>query len=395
MGAKLTETISTKNLKTALILLAISLIPTLLIWLPFFLRMETFWTIPLPQDGMATIVSNYDGPLFIVVAKTLYGIEAIKDQFQFPLPAEYYAAHYPMFPLLIKLFSPILGYPYSMMFVTLASSVIAIYFFHKLISEYIKGDNALWLTLAFSIFPARWLIVRSVGSSEPLFMAAVIASVIYFRKKKYWLAGLWGIVAQLTRSPGILLFIAYMGAIFVPSFKVYATKGVRKWFEYINLKKTYPIFLIPLAVVGLFVFYGIRFGDYFAYFNSGDNIHLFFPPFQVFNYSAPWVGTFWLEEIVYIYLFGILGLLSLIKQKEYVMAWVVGIFLISLFFVSHRDVARYGLAMLPFLYVTWRKFLVKKEFKIALAVIAIPIYLYSIAYISQNVMPISNWAPFL
>lgn len=395
MGVKITKTISPKRLKTALTLLAISLIPTLLIWLPFFLRMETFWTIPLPQDGMATIVSNYDGPLFIVVAKTLYSIEAIKDQFQFPLPTEYYAAHYPMFPLLIKLFSPILGYPYSMIFVSLASSVLSIYFFHKLISVYIKRDNALWLTLAFSIFPARWLIVRSVGSSEPLFMAAVIASVYYFRKNKYWFAGLWGVVAQLTRSPGILLFIAYLGAIFVPSFKVYATKGVRKWYGYINLRKTYPIFLIPLALVSLFVFYGIRFGDFFAYFNSGDNIHLFFPPFQVFNYSAPWVGTFWLEEVIYIYLFGTLGLLSLLKQKEYVMAWVVGIFLISLFFVSHRDVARYGLAMLPFLYVTWRKFLVKREFKIALAVIAIPIYLYSITYISQNVMPISNWAPFL
>ena len=395
MIGKVKNILPSNKLSTALKLIAISIIPTLLIWLPFFFRFETFWGIPLPQDGMATIVSNYDGPLFIVVAKTLYNIEAIGSQFQFPLPSEYYAAHYPMFPLLIKLFSPLLGYPYSMMFVTLASSILAIYFFHRLISEYVKGDNALWLTLAFSLFPARWLIVRSVGSSEPLFMAAVIASVLYFKKEKYLLAGLWGVVAQLTRSPGILLFIAYFGAIFVPSFKVYATKGVRKWFEYINIKKTYPIFLIPLALAGLFIFYGIRFGDFMAYFNSGDNIHLFFPPFQVFNYSAPWVGTFWLEEIIYIYLFGTLGLLSLVKQKEYTMAWVVGVFLISLFFVSHRDVARYGLAMLPFLYVTWRKFLVKREFKIALAVIAIPIYLYSITYISQNVMPISNWAPFL
>ena len=100
----------------------------------------------------------------------------------------------------------------------------------------------------------------------------------------------------------------------------------------------------------------IQFGDFFAYLNSGDNIHLFFPPFQVFNYSAPWVGTFWLEEVVYIYLFGLLGLIKLVskgkkgrgKTKYQTMAWFTGVFLFSIFFVSHRDVARYALPVFPF-----------------------------------------------
>lgn len=136
-------------------------------------------------------------------------------------------------------------------------------------------------------------------------------------------------------------------------------------------------------------------GDFWAYFRSGDNIHLFFPPFQIFNYSAPWVGTFWLEEIIFIYLFGILGLIKLIKQKAGILVWYVGIFFVSTLFVSHRDLMRYSLPLVPFLFVAFNEAITKKEFKIAFVFIVIPIYLFSLAYISQNVMPISNWSPFL
>jgi hypothetical protein len=80
----------------------ISIIPTLLIWLPFFLRLDKFWNIPLTTQGMGTVVANYDGPLYIVVAKTLYDKYQIAQNYSFDLPTEYYAAHFPLFPLLIK-----------------------------------------------------------------------------------------------------------------------------------------------------------------------------------------------------------------------------------------------------------------------------------------------------
>lgn len=344
---------------------------------------------------MATIVANYDGPLFLVVAKTFYNPDLIGASFQFPLPTEYYAAHFPLFPLLIKIFSFVEGYPYSMLFVTLASSVLALYFFKKFISQYVGKRETLFLTFFFAIFPARWLIVRSVGSAEPLFIAATIASIYYFQKNKYLHAGAWGVVAQLTKSTGILLFVAYFAYLIFPQLKKLATSHFTKWSEVLNLKKTLPIYLIPISLIAVFVFYGVRMGDFWAYFRSGDNIHLFFPPFAIFNYSAPWVGTFWLEEIIFIYLFGTLGLLRLIKQKAGILIWYVGIFFVSTFFVSHRDLMRYSLPIIPFLLAAFSEAMTNKEFKIVVAVIAIPIYLFSLAYISQNVMPISNWAPFL
>jgi Gpi18-like mannosyltransferase len=385
-----------KKINNLLAICAMTLIPTLLIWLPFFLRASSFWGIPLPQNGMATIVANYDGPMYIVVAKTLYDKAQIAQNFSFALPTEYYAAHFPLFPLLIKVFSPIFGFPYSMLFVTLTSSAICIYFFHLFISDYTNEENAWWVTFLFSIFPARWLIVRSVGSPEPLFLATIIASVYYFKRKKYLLAGVWGALAQLTKSPGLLLFVAYFFIIFIPNIKSLAVASLSKISPTVTqFRKIIPILLIPLALLGVFFFYKIRVNDFLAYFHSGDNIHLSFPPFQIFNYSAPWVGTFWLEEVIFVYLFGLIGLAKLIRMKETELSWFVGIFLTSIFFVSHRDIVRYALPIVPFIFVAFAKTLRKKEYRLIVVILLIPIYLFSLGYIAQNVTPISDWRPLL
>lgn len=376
-----------KKFNKILLAVALAIVPTILIWAPFFLRLKTFWTIPLPQNGMATIVANYDGPLYLVVAKTLYNKALIGANFQFPLPTEYYAAHFPLYPLLVKLIGIVTNYPYAMLIVTILSSALAIYFFEKLISQYVDSKNAIFLTFLFSILPARWLIVRSVGSADPLFVAAIIASIYFFKNKKMWLSAIWGAVATFTKSPGILLFAGYGIYYLIESIK-------NKKLDF-NLKKSFPLLLIPISLIGVFIFYKFTMGDFFAYFHSGDNIHLGFPPFQIFNSTSPWVGTFWLEEIIFIYAIGAFGILKLIQKKEFELASFTGIFYLMILFVSHRDILRYFLPAIPFLFVAFSDFLVKKEVKIVLAIIAIPIYLYSISFISQNVMPIANWAPFL
>lgn len=382
------------KIKTFLLIAAISIIPTLLIWTPFFFRIESFWGIPLPKNGMETVVANYDGPLYILVSKTFYNPKLVGN-FSFLLPSEYYAAHFPLFSILIKIFSHFFGSPYSMLFVTVVSAVLATYFFYLFVKDLVDKNNALWMSFVFSIFPARWLIVRSVGSAEPLFLAMIISSVYFFRKKSYILAGIFGLLAQITKSPGILLFIGYMFAALIPDFKKMATITTQKFFKKEDIKKYLGMLFIPLGLISVFLIYKVQFNDFFAYFHSGDNIHLFFPPFQIFNYSASWVGTFWLEEIIFVYLFGLIGLSNLIKKGETTLAWVVGVFFASILFVSHRDLIRYSLPIVPFLFVAFADTINKKEFKIIFLILIIPIYLFSLAYISQNVMPVSDWTPLL
>lgn len=380
----------TRSIKTYLILLLFTILPVILVWLPFFLRLDSFWKMKLPENGMQTIVSNFDGPLYIVVAKTLYNPEEIAKNFQFPLRNEYYSAHYPLYPFFIRIFSYILGSQYAMLFTTILFSYMAIYFFYKHAKIYLDEKQALWLTFIFSIFPARWLIVRSVGSPEPLFLATILASTYYFGQKKYLLAGIFGFFAQMTKSPAVLLFGAYLLEIFLNNIKNITRKETWN-----NLVKYLPIVLIPLGLISVFSIYKLTYNDFFVYFKSGDNIHLFFPPFQIFNSSEPWVGTFWLEEIIFIYLVGILGIFKLYKEKMMNYFYFTLVFFLPLLFVSHRDLLRYSLPIVPFLILGFKDLLLTKEFKIALFILIIPIYLYSITFISQNTMPISNWAPFL
>src|SRR5581483_3680186 len=277
-----------KILKNILPILLLTLVPTLVIWAFFYFKAPEVNNIPLPQNGMETVVANYDGPLYLVVAKTWYDSSAIKANFQFNLPVEYYAAHFPLFPLLIRGFGLVTkNFPYSMLAVTLISSFFALFFFNKLIRNYVNEIDALWLTFVFSIFPARWLIVRSVGSPEPLFIASVTAAIYFWDKKRYWFSAIAGAVATMTKSPGILLFVAFSAATIVPRLKLLAISKFSNWTRSLNFRK-YPVVLIPLALAGVFYIYKLQFGNFFAYFNSGDNIHLLFPPFQIFNYNAPW-----------------------------------------------------------------------------------------------------------
>lgn len=382
-----------KKIKQFLLVLLISLLPTIAIWLPFILRVPSVWGIPLPQEGLGTVVRNYDGPLYIAVAKSFYDPEIIKQSFSFNLPAEYYAAHFPLFPILIRLVAVVSNFPYAMLGVTIVSSVAATYYFYLFIKQYAE-KHSLWLTLVFAIFPARWLIVRSVGSPEPLFVASIIASIYYFQNKKYWLAALAGVVAQLTKSPGILLFVAYAIYIILPAIKHGFSTSIKNTFKKF-IWRAYPILLIPFSLLGVFYLYQIRMNDFFAYFNSGDNIHLFFPPFQIFNYSQPWVNTFWLEEIIFVYMFGALGISELWKKKEYLLVCFVATFFVTTIFVSHRDLIRYSLPIVPFLFVAFADKLRSKEFKYIFAFLIIPIFLFSLAYISQNHMQVSDWGPLL
>lgn len=380
----------------ALIALA-SLATTFILWLPFALRLPEIWGIKLKRDGMATVVANFDGPYYIVAAKTLYNPEKIAQNFSFPLDPIYYSAHYPFFPLLIKLVAtaaPFIKYPYAMIAVTCVSSIFASWVFYLLLGQIGLKENRLWLSVLLLILPARYLITRSVGSPEPLFILMILSSLLFFNKKSYWLAALFGVLAQLTKPPGILLFFAYIIALVLPAWSQLANTKFSNWVKTLPWG-AYPLLLIPASLIGLWYWYGRQYGSFFAYFNSGDNIHLQFPPFQIFNPQQTWVGTFWLEEIIWIYLLGALSVLYLIRQKYTSLASFAGVFFVSLLFVSHRDLARYSLPLVPFVFIAFSKVLSSKEFRWVMLLLIIPIYLYAVVFIENNTTPIPDWGPLL
>lgn len=371
-----------KTIKNLLVLCLLTLVITVLVWLPHILALPNLWGLNF-SSGFSSIYKNFDGLEYVIIAKSFYNPSIIAGLPQ-SLPAIYFASHFPGYALVINLFAPILGFLKSMLFVSVASTILAVWAFYFFVKNLKLSQSPVFLSFIFLILPARWLIVHSVGSSEPLFIFLIISTVYFFIRFEQTghfvdilLAAVLGLFAQITRPPAILLFISLM--LYV-SFK-------KTW---PNQLKFFPMVLIPLGLLGIFILYGQTYGDFWAYFHSGDNIHLTFPPFQVFNKGQFWVGDIWLEDIIYIFILGFLGAMILLKKKLYPLAFFVFIYLTASIFVAHRDISRYLLPISPFVLIAFEKVLNSREFKIILPIIALAIYLYAQNFILQNVAPIPN-----
>lgn len=374
-----------KSVKDLLILSLFVISSTIFVWLPHILALPNFWGLNF-SNGFNTIYRNFDGLEYVIIAKTFYSPEAIANLHQ-SLPANYFASHFPGYSIVIALFAPIMGYLKSMLFTSVLFTVFAAWAFYFLVRDFKLSNHPLFLSLVFLILPARWLIVHSVGSSEPIFISFVILALYFFMKFEQTgkftniiLSGTFGLLAQTIRPPGILLFIAL---------SLYLLW--RQKFSIIRIIGTgIPLLLIPLALLLIFTWYSISYQDFFAYFHSGDNIHLTFPPFQVFNKDQFWVGDIWLEDIVYIFILGFLGGVLLIKQKLYPMAFFVLTYLTVSTLIAHRDISRYLLPITPFVLIAFEKVLTSKEFKIILPILLLATYLYAQNFILQNTAPIPN-----
>lgn len=381
-----------KCFKDCLILISASVAISFLIWLPHILALREFWGLNF-SNGFSTIYRNFDGLEYIIIAKTFYNPELITALPQ-SLPANYFASHFPGFPALIAFFAPILGYLKSMLFVSLISTIGACLVFYFLVRDFKLSSHPLFLSFIFLLLPARWVIVHSVGSSEPTFILFIITAIYFFMKFELsgkpidiLMAGLFGLLAQITRPPGILLFVA-LSIYFVWKF---ISKRFLQNVSILRIIAAYlPLVLIPFGLLGIFYLFGLTMGDFWAYFRSGDNIHLTFPPFAVFNKGQFWVGDIWLEDVVYIFMLGLLGGVMLLKQKLYPLSFFVLTYLLAGSLVAHRDISRYLLPISPFVIIAFEKVLTSREFKIILPIILLSFYLYAQNFILGNIAPIPN-----
>lgn len=368
----------------------------LVFWLPFWGHTEQFWTIDFGGHGMETIVQNFDGLNFLVIAKSLYDptqIDAINQLFPTGNTPGYFAAHFPLFALMIRGFEAVLPAPYALLLaIILCNALLGAGLFAFFATFITHPTRALALTLLCLFFPARMLSTRAVGSNEPLFIALVLGSLTLSRRGTHWWAALTGALAVLTRSPGILLFGAYALA-FLAAREPLVTK----------LRRFAPYLMMPLALMILFGFYGLRYGDFWAYFHSGDNLHLFALPFTIFSNMASWVSGMWREDIVYLYVFYGAGLIMYLKSAllrptrtyaELAPALFALLYGLTLIFVSHRDLARYALPLGPLVYLGYSPYVRRAWLPWAL-VLLIPIYLLGWQFVVANVQPINNWQALL
>lgn len=367
-------------------LVLLTVLSSLFFWFLFSINLPG--KIGFANSSMETVYSNYDGPNYMIIAKCGYNKDCIGPHFSLPLPLEYYPAHLPGYPALINLFNSVLNGPRAMLLVTLTGSVFLTLILFEFLKLFTNSKRAFWLSAIFVFFPARFFVLRQIGAPETWFLATTLASVFFYKKKKYLPSAIFAAFAQTLKSPGILLFASY------GIMAIYELVKTKNFFTV--LKKYFSYILVPLTVLGIFYLYYVQTGDFLAYFHSGDNFHLNNLPYLVFISTKSWIDTIWLEDIIYIFLIAIYGVYRLLKKYKFdIIAVYPLVFTIATLLVAHRDISRYIAPVYPFLFLSYKNVLTKKSFRIVMLLIIPAIILYGINFVVGNTAPIADWTPYL
>lgn len=335
------------------------------------------------RGGMDSVYKSWDGPSYVITAQSLYvPSEAVKfNSIQSPeIRADFtfLPAHFPLYPILIRLFS-FLGYYRAMLSLSLFFSLTFIYMFYFLVRE-LKLKNLLWLTLPLILLPPRWFIISHTGSSEPLFFFLVITSLLFYFRRSPWASAAMAALAMVTRPQGALLGIAYLLIAIVELIRTRTMQSV--------VHRYGPYLLIPLSLLGVFGFYLRQTGDFWAFFSAISIFHHFkLALFPTFNFGALNIETFWQEANAIYYFIYLAAIIKLFFLKHWQLGILGIIFYLPLLFLQHEDISRYALPLMPLAFIAFSKVVATRSFNLA-AILSVPaIFLYATNFILYNRAP--------
>ena len=187
-----------------------------------------------PVDTVALFSSwnHWDAANYVRIAQFGY------DQLPYDL------AFFPLFPLLIAAIAYPLGggwgYLLAGTLISNAALLGALFVIYQLAVD-IGGDQVARRTLLYlCIFPTAFYFFAAYNESLLILLTA--GSFLAMRRQKWWLAGVLGLLASLTRSAGLLLVIPYIIELWISRASITAT---RQNF----VLRVLPLLLIPVGTL--------------------------------------------------------------------------------------------------------------------------------------------------
>ncbi len=167
---------------------------------------------------------------------------------QFGYMTHFDVAFFPLFPLLIAAIAyPLGSWSYYAVGIILSNAALlgAMFVLYQLAVD-IAGEQVGRRTLLYlTIFPTALFFFAPYN--ESLFVLLIAGGFLAMRRQHWWLAGIMGMLAALTRSAGLLFVIPYLVEIWVSRESIAASRqGL--------LLRLLPVILIPLGT-GLYSLY--------------------------------------------------------------------------------------------------------------------------------------------
>lgn len=139
--------------------------------------------------------ANFDGIHYIRTATIGY--------------SQYAQAFFPLYPLLIRYSAAFFNSPIlSGLVISWTSFFIGMWFFNRylVLLQYDK-KRITWILLFLCVYPTAFFFGAVYNTS--LFFCLIVAALVFYKEKKYVLAGIIGMFAAITRLEGVFLMIPF------------------------------------------------------------------------------------------------------------------------------------------------------------------------------------------
>jgi len=184
-------------------------------------------------------------------------------------------AFFPLFPWLIASISHFLGSWSYLLVGTLISNAAllgTLFIIYRLIVDVVGDDIAQRTLLYLCIFPTAFALFVSYNTA--LYLLLITGTFLAIQRQNWWLAGLAGLLAALTRPDSIFLVISYLYELWMQ--RTHSGLSLRTL-----LYTLLPIILIPLGTIIYAVYCWQAFGDPLAFVKAlGSWPHSLIWPWQ-------------------------------------------------------------------------------------------------------------------
>jgi len=120
-------------------------------------------------------------------------------------PRDGSTVYFPLYPTLITVLGTVFAgnYLFAAIVISNLAYVGVLYCLYKLAEMHFDGASARRSTLYLAIFPTAFFFLAAY--TESLFLCLTLAAFLCAHAKRWWLAGLLGLLASLTRLQGVVL----------------------------------------------------------------------------------------------------------------------------------------------------------------------------------------------
>jgi len=284
---------------------------------------------------------KWDAYWFLNIVRGGYHFHGVQEQVQGVVAGipETNITAFPLYPLAIKAVSWVVGDPaVAGLIVSQICLFLALVLLYRLAKLDLGDSGAAWAVWLFAVQP--WTYAFSAIYSESLFFMLVVAAVLAARRNRFYLAGLAGMLAAMTRFLGVLVLI--------PVGLEYFFARREKRFR---VDRTAPsLALIPLGMIIYFGYLWRLTGDPFAYFTAQAGWHkqVVGPWYHLVRWltSGAFNGEVLFDLGVVVFMVALLVLGYRLVRRSY-WIYVLAYFLVLMSSTSLLGLSRYCAGLFP------------------------------------------------